>query len=62
MIQKLKSCCGYSYTNKLQRMLQDIRISEDLRLNFQGQAGDKNFLKVRILYIQLYYNTVVLFV
>ena len=46
MIQKLKGCCGYSYTNKLQRMLQDIRISEDLRLKFQMQAGEKNILKV----------------
>ena len=46
MIQKLKSCCGYSYTNKLQRMLQDIRISEDLRGKFQAETGDKNFLKV----------------
>ncbi|KAI6654601.1 Cullin-2-like [Oopsacas minuta] len=49
MIQKLKACCGYSYTNKLQRMLQDIRISEDLRIKFQLKAGEKNILKVLVL-------------
>ena len=54
MIQKLKACCGYSYTNKLQRMLQDIRISEDLRLKFQMQAGEKNILKVSHLITSQY--------
>lgn len=30
MISKLKEACGFEYTNKLQRMFQDIQISKDL--------------------------------
>ena len=30
MIGKLKDACGFEYTNKLQRMFQDIQISKDL--------------------------------
>ena len=30
MISKLKEACGYEYTNKLQRMFQDIQTSKDL--------------------------------
>jgi cullin 1 len=30
MISKLKEQCGYEYTNKLQRMFQDMQISKDL--------------------------------
>lgn len=61
MIQKLKASCGYSYTMKLQRMLQDIKISEDLRQKFQTYLVDNaiNFklrLQVRIRLQLLYRN------
>ncbi|OWP05543.1 cullin [Marssonina coronariae] len=35
MISKLKEACGYEYTNKLQRMFQDIQISKDLNSGFK---------------------------
>ena len=39
MIGKLKEACGYEYTNKLQRMFQDIQISSDLNSNFKDWAA-----------------------
>jgi cullin 1 len=35
MISKLKEACGYEYTNKLQRMFQDMQISKDLNTAFK---------------------------
>ncbi|KAI9714242.1 MAG: hypothetical protein M1828_001173 [Chrysothrix sp. TS-e1954] len=35
MISKLKEACGFEYTNKLQRMFQDMQISKDLNTNFR---------------------------
>ncbi|KAH1434094.1 hypothetical protein KXX32_000830 [Aspergillus fumigatus] len=35
MISKLKEACGFEYTNKLQRMFQDIQISKDLNSNYK---------------------------
>lgn len=35
MISKLKEACGFEYTNKLQRMFQDIQISKDLNTAYQ---------------------------
>lgn len=35
MISKLKEACGFEYTNKLQRMFQDIQISKDLNSGFK---------------------------
>ncbi|KAI5307034.1 hypothetical protein KEM56_005427 [Ascosphaera pollenicola] len=35
MIGKLKGACGYEYTNKLQRMFQDIQISKDLNSSYR---------------------------
>jgi len=35
MIGKLKEACGYEYTNKLQRMFQDMQISKDLNSGFR---------------------------
>ncbi|KAG9238847.1 putative Cullin-1 [Amylocarpus encephaloides] len=35
MISKLKEQCGYEYTNKLQRMFQDMQISKDLNSSFK---------------------------
>ena len=47
MIGKLKEACGYDYTNKLQRMFQDIQISSDLNSNFKDWAqkalGDEDY-------------------
>ncbi|ODA76238.1 hypothetical protein RJ55_08083 [Drechmeria coniospora] len=34
MISKLKEACGFEYTNKLQRMFQDMQISKDLNREF----------------------------
>jgi cullin 1 len=40
MISKLKEACGYEYTNKLQRMFQDMQISKDLNSGFKEfEAG-----------------------
>ncbi|KAM3463745.1 hypothetical protein BB8028_0002g05280 [Beauveria bassiana] len=35
MISKLKEACGFEYTNKLQRMFQDMQISKDLNKEFR---------------------------
>ncbi|MCJ1351722.1 MAG: hypothetical protein MMC33_001706 [Icmadophila ericetorum] len=35
MISKLKEACGFEYTNKLQRMFQDIQISKDLNSSYK---------------------------
>lgn len=35
MISKLKEACGFEYTNKLQRMFQDIQISKDLNSSYR---------------------------
>ncbi|KAI1079189.1 Cullin-domain-containing protein [Whalleya microplaca] len=35
MISKLKEACGFEYTNKLQRMFQDIQISKDLNTGYR---------------------------
>jgi cullin 1 len=35
MISKLKEACGFEYTNKLQRMFQDIQTSKDLNTNYK---------------------------
>ena len=48
MISKLKEACGYEYTNKLQRMFQDIVVSKDLNANYkewQDKALDEEDLK-----------------
>lgn len=39
MIGKLKEACGFEYTNKLQRMFQDIQISTDLNSSFKESQG-----------------------
>ncbi|KAI0132718.1 Cullin family protein [Xylariales sp. AK1849] len=35
MISKLKEACGFEYTNKLQRMFQDMQVSKDLNDGFK---------------------------
>jgi cullin 1 len=35
MISKLKEACGFEYTNKLQRMFQDMQISKDLNTSYK---------------------------
>ncbi|TVY34074.1 Cullin, partial [Lachnellula occidentalis] len=39
MISKLKEQCGYEYTNKLQRMFQDMQISKDLNTGYKEFEG-----------------------
>ncbi|KAI9811869.1 MAG: hypothetical protein M1827_005220 [Pycnora praestabilis] len=48
MISKLKEACGFEYTNKLQRMFQDMQISKDLNDSYkdwQGKALDEENVK-----------------
>jgi len=40
MISKLKEACGFEYTNKLQRMFQDIQISRDLNPAFRRHVDE----------------------
>ncbi|CRK36518.1 hypothetical protein BN1708_016533, partial [Verticillium longisporum] len=48
MISKLKEACGFEYTNKLQRMFQDMQISKDLNNSYRehcnGLENAKNVL------------------
>ncbi|POS70508.1 Cullin 1 [Diaporthe helianthi] len=39
MISKLKEACGFEYTNKLQRMFQDMQISKDLNAGFKEHTS-----------------------
>jgi cullin 1 len=39
MISKLKEACGFEYTNKLQRMFQDMQISKDLNTGFREHVN-----------------------
>jgi cullin 1 len=41
MIGKLKEACGFEYTNKLQRMFQDMQISKDLNDNYKAWLEGK---------------------
>jgi len=48
MISKLKEACGFEYTNKLQRMFQDIQTSKDLNSSYkdwQARILDEGDLK-----------------
>ncbi|KAE9970893.1 hypothetical protein EG328_005992 [Venturia inaequalis] len=40
MISRLKEACGFEYTNKLQRMFQDIQTSKDLNNNYQDWCNE----------------------
>lgn len=42
MISKLKAACGFEYTNKLQRMFQDVGVSKDLNMNFTKHLQNSN--------------------
>ncbi|KAK7573920.1 hypothetical protein V9T40_011111 [Parthenolecanium corni] len=42
MIDKLKTTCGYEFTNKLHRMFTDMKISEDLTEKFNSQYLAEN--------------------
>ena len=42
MISKLKQACGFEYTNKLQRMFQDVGVSKDLNANFDKHLKSAN--------------------
>jgi len=44
MITKLKEACGFEYTNKLQRMFQDMGVSKDLEKAFLDSLTDKDSL------------------
>jgi cullin 1 len=45
MISKLKEACGFEYTNKLQRMFQDMQISKDLNTGFKEHTKGLNLDK-----------------
>ncbi|KAK9475343.1 Cullin [Dipodascopsis tothii] len=42
MISKLKEVCGSEYTNKLQRMFQDMSVSGDLQTQFRDHVAASN--------------------
>ena len=42
MISKLKQACGFEYTNKLQRMFQDVGVSKDLNEQFRTHLNNSN--------------------
>ncbi|KAL2874146.1 ubiquitin ligase (cullin) of SCF [Colletotrichum sp. CLE4] len=48
MISKLKEACGFEYTNKLQRMFQDMQTSKDLNVSFKEQAADPEGVKTTL--------------
>ncbi|KAF2101817.1 cullin [Rhizodiscina lignyota] len=41
MIGKLKEACGFEYTNKLQRMFQDIQTSKDLNTEYRDWQSEQ---------------------
>lgn len=43
MIGKLKEACGFEYTNKLQRMFQDIQTSKDLNTAYKQESELKGY-------------------
>lgn len=45
MISKLKEACGFEYTNKLQRMFQDMQISKDLNKEFRDHLESRESSK-----------------
>lgn len=45
MISKLKEACGFEYTNKLQRMFQDMQISKDLNREFKEHLASTDSSK-----------------
>lgn len=45
MISKLKEACGFEYTNKLQRMFQDMQISKDLNKEFKEHIDGVEYKK-----------------
>jgi cullin 1 len=45
MISKLKEACGFEYTNKLQRMFQDMQISKDLNREFRDHLEGVGYTK-----------------
>ncbi|KAF7553565.1 hypothetical protein G7046_g7067 [Stylonectria norvegica] len=45
MISKLKEACGFEYTNKLQRMFQDMQISKDLNKDFRDHLAGVEYTK-----------------
>ncbi|KAF2204065.1 Cullin-domain-containing protein [Delitschia confertaspora ATCC 74209] len=40
MISKLKEACGFEYTNKLQRMFQDMQTSKDMNVGYKEWLAD----------------------
>jgi cullin 1 len=58
MISKLKEACGFEYTNKLQRMFQDIQTSKDLMASYKDFSdlitdSDENTKSVEASYAVL---------
>jgi len=50
MITKLKEACGFEYTNKLQRMFQDMGVSKDLEKAFLDSLTDRDSLGRTLLH------------
>lgn len=53
MISKLKQCCGYEYTFKLQQMFTDIKLSASLNTAFtKTEVGGATSSGVKFLVLQ----------
>ena len=60
MIAKLKEACGFEYTNKLQRMFQDMGLSKDLNQEFLESQNDANKASASAKKIDLDFSILVL--
>ena len=52
MISQLKDKCGFEYTAKLQRMFNDVRISNDINKAFTTSLGQSLSLGFNVLVLQ----------
>jgi hypothetical protein len=54
MISKLKQCCGYEYTSKLQQMFTDITLSAELNSKFsQTELGRADARRFKVVVLQV---------
>jgi len=52
MISKLKQCCGYEYTSKLQQMFTDIKLSTEINSKFRETEVGGAMVGLKVLVLQ----------
>lgn len=52
MISKLKQCCGYEYTSKLQQMFTDIKLSTEINSKFRKTEVGGSMVGFKVLVLQ----------